>query len=92
MTSAEKHLSTSVESAIKQIAGGHREGRQRPVQRRQRRHRRLAPFTGSVTVSADVQAKLDAALAAMKAGTADHLPGQLRRVHPVGADVASTRA
>jgi basic membrane protein A and related proteins len=73
LTSAEKHLSSSVESAIKQIAGGTAKGGN-VLYNAANDGIGLAPFTGSVTVSADIQSKLDAALAAMKAGTLTTCP------------------
>ena len=81
VTSAEKHLSNSVEQTIKQIAA--------PAWPRSRRHRStsMRPTTASASraehdgkglITSDIQALLDAALAGMKAGTRDHLPGDLR--------------
>ncbi|HVA86125.1 MAG TPA: BMP family ABC transporter substrate-binding protein [Candidatus Saccharimonadales bacterium] len=68
LTSAEKHLSNSVESSIKQIAAGTAKGGN-VIYNAASDGIGLAPFTPPSAVSASVQAKLDTALAAMKAGT-----------------------
>jgi basic membrane protein A and related proteins len=68
LTSAEKHLSPTVESAVTQIAAGTAKGGN-VLYNATNNGIGLAPFTSSVTVSADIQAKVAAALAAMQAGT-----------------------
>jgi basic membrane protein A and related proteins len=68
LTSAEKHLSSSVEATIKQIAAGTAVGGN-VVYNAKVDGIGVAPFTPATGVSSDVQAKLDAAIAGMKAGT-----------------------
>jgi basic membrane protein A len=73
VTSAEKHLQASVESAIAQISAGTAKGGN-VLYNAANGGIGVAPFTGTVTVSADIQAKLAAALAAMQAGTLTTCP------------------
>jgi basic membrane protein A len=75
LTSAEKHLSNSVETTIKAIAAGTAAGGN-VVYDAKSDGIGLAPFTPPTGVPAGVQAKLDAALAAMKAGTLTTCPAK----------------
>ena len=81
LTSAEKHLSTTVESAVTQIAAGTAKGGN-VLYNAANNGIGLAPFTGSVTVSADIQAKVAAALAAMQAGTLTTCPSNCGSATP----------
>lgn len=75
LTSAEKHLASSVEATIKQIAAGTAKGGN-VLYNAANDGIGLAPFTppSGVTVPADIQAKVQTALAAMKAGTLTTCP------------------
>jgi basic membrane protein A len=73
LTSAEKHLSTSVENAITQIAGGSAKGGNVTYDAKANGIG-LAPFTPPTGVSSDVQSKLDAALQQMQAGSLTTCP------------------
>jgi basic membrane protein A len=75
VTSAEKHLSNSVESTIKEIAAGTAKGGNVTLNANSDGIG-VAPFTPASAVPAAVQAKLDAALAAMKAGTLTTCPAK----------------
>jgi basic membrane protein A len=75
VTSAEKHLSDSVESTIKEIAAGTAKGGNVTLNANSDGIG-VAPFTPSSAVPASVQAKLDAAIAAMKAGTLTTCPAK----------------
>jgi basic membrane protein A len=69
VTSAEKHLSSAVNQTITAIAGGTAAG---GVSKFNAKNDGIgySPFHNtSITIPADVQGKLDSALAAMKAGT-----------------------
>jgi len=74
VTSAEKHLSKAVSSTIQAIAAGTAKG---GVSKFDATNDGIgvSPFQNtSITIPADVQGKLDAALAAMKAGTLKSCP------------------
>ena len=73
VTSAEKHLATAVESSIKAIAAGTATGGNVTYDAKSDGIG-LAPYTPPSAVSADIQAKVQAALAAMKAGTLTTCP------------------
>jgi len=73
VTSAEKHLSNSVESTIKAISAGTAAGGNVTLDAKSNGIG-LAPFTPASAVSADIQAKVTAALAAMQAGTLTTCP------------------
>src|SRR5574337_1011072 len=73
VTSAEKHLSDSVESAIKGIAAGTAKGGNVLYDAAQGGIG-VAPFTSSTQVPQAIQDKVTAALAAMKAGTLTTCP------------------
>ena len=75
LTSAEKHLANSVESAIKQIAAGTAAGGNVTYDAKVDGIG-LAPITPPTGLPAGTQAKLDAALAAMKAGTLTTCPAK----------------
>ena len=75
LTSAEKHLSNSVEATIKAIVAGTAAGGNVTYDAKTDGIG-LAPFTPASGVPADLQAKLDAALAAMKAGTLTTCPAK----------------
>ena len=70
LTSAEKHLALSVSNSIQQIADEHRQGRPRLLQRQANDGIGVSPFYDAASkLPADIQAKLDAALAGMKDGS-----------------------
>jgi basic membrane protein A len=74
VTSAEKHLSKAVSSTIQAIAAGTAKG---GISKFDATNDGIgvSPFqNASITIPADVQGKLDAALAAMKAGTLKSCP------------------
>ncbi len=81
LTSAEKHLSTSVENAITQITAGTAKGGN-VLYNAANGGIGVAPFTSSVAVSADTQAKVAAALAAMQAGTLTTCPSNCGSATP----------
>jgi len=73
LTSAEKHLSTAVETSIQQIAANTAKGGN-VLYNAANGGIGVAPFTPSSAVPADIQAKVLAALAAMQAGTLTTCP------------------
>jgi basic membrane protein A and related proteins len=73
LTSAEKHLSSSVESTIKAILAGTAVGGNVTLDAKSDGIG-LAPYTPDSAVSADTKAKITAALAAMVAGTLTTCP------------------
>jgi len=73
LTSAEKHLSTSVESAVQQIAANTAKGGN-VLYNAANDGIGVAPFTSSVQVPAAIQTDLQTALAAMQAGTLTTCP------------------
>jgi len=73
LTSAEKHLSVSVESAIQQIAAGSAKGGN-VLYNAANDGIGIAPFTGTVTVPAAIQTDVTTALAGMQAGTLTTCP------------------
>jgi len=73
VTSAEKHLSNSVEATIKEIAAGTAKGGN-VVLDANSDGIGVAPFTPASAVPASVQPLLDAAIAGMKAGTLKTCP------------------
>ncbi|HEX7430948.1 MAG TPA: BMP family ABC transporter substrate-binding protein [Candidatus Limnocylindrales bacterium] len=76
VTSAEKHLSSAVNQTIKAIAGGTAKGGVKTFDAANEGIG-ISPFHNTnVTLPADVQGKLDAALAAMKAGTLTTCPAK----------------
>jgi len=75
VTSAEKHLSNSVEATIKEIAAGTAKGGNVTLDANSDGIG-VAPFTPASAVAASVQPLLDAALAGMKAGTLKTCPAK----------------
>jgi basic membrane protein A len=73
LTSAEKHLSSSVESTIKEIAGGTAKGGNVTLDAKSDGIG-VAPFTPASAVPATVQGLLDKALAGMKDGSLKTCP------------------
>ena len=74
VTSAEKHLSVSVEQTINAIAGGSAAGGILHFNASNDGIGASAEHDGKGLITSDIQAKLDAALAAMKAGTLTTCP------------------
>lgn len=74
VTSAEKHLSSAVEQTIKAIAAGTAKGGDNKFNAANDGIGVSGFYDKASLISADIQAKLDAALAAMKAGTLTTCP------------------